>query len=189
MTLPKLFDGRVFILGGGPSLDRATVDRLRGYHVIAINSVARWCPWAEVLVFSDWSWCRDNRPLVDAWPGMIVTSSARAARVLPDHLRVALVPPLPGMTSGHLAVDVAAELGAAEVVLLGFNCRTVAGRSHCHDDYAAQWSDTVYRERILPLWAGWRARMEAKGVRVINATRGSAIMEFETASLDALLKT
>lgn len=187
MTLPRLFAGRrVYILGGGPSLTLEIADRLRGLHVVVVNSTARLAPWAEVLFFGDWRWFADNRPIVDPWPGLAVTTCTRAARTLP---RLHLVGPpevATGLTSGHSALDVAAAMGAAEIVLLGFDCRTVAGRSHHHDDYRVQAPESLYRERILPMWAGWGERMRQKGVAVINATPGSALDEFPRADLGEL---
>ncbi|HEY1300865.1 MAG TPA: hypothetical protein VGF07_10240 [Stellaceae bacterium] len=188
--LPRLFDNRrVYILGGGPSLDRDTCDRLRGLHAIVINSTAWLAPWAEILFFGDASWCRDHMGLVAAFGGLAVTSSAKAHRRAPEAILVEppLIPDPAGLTSGHLALALAAAMGAAEIVLLGFDCRTIAGRSHCHNDYAGAWTDSLYRDRVLPTWAGWRQQMTGKGVHVVNATPDSAIAEFRKVTLRNLL--
>lgn len=202
MTLPRIFAGeRVFVLGGGPSLcdqlrfsrrrdnSQEIVARLPAERCIVINSTARLMPAAAVLVFSDWGWFSSHRPIVDSWPGIVVTTCARAARVLPAKLHL-VAPPIvmaETMTSGHHALDVVAAMGAAEIVLLGFDCRTVDGRSHHHDDYPVQLPEAVYRDKIAPLWAGWRSRMERKGVRCVNSTPGSAIDEFTRMALDEVL--
>lgn len=78
-------------------------------------------------------------------------------------------------------------MGAVEIVLLGFDCATIGGRSHCHNDYPVQLPNKLYRDKIAPMWKGWRARMERKGVRCINATPGSALDEFERMALEDVL--
>ena len=73
-------------------------------------------------------------------------------------------------------------------MLLGFDARVVNGKSHCHDDYAMVWPSDLYPERVLPMWSGWNQRMLAKGVKVLNASPGSAIEEFERAPLSDLIR-
>ena len=55
------------------------------------------------------------------------------------------------LSSGHLSIEVAIAIGATELVVLGYDCRTVAGRSHCHDDYPGKWREERYRETLLPM--------------------------------------
>jgi hypothetical protein len=181
---------RCFILGGGPTLTAEIAARVRGRgKTIVCNSTARLAPWADALFFHDWPWFRDNRPIVDNWPGKVFTASARARRVRPRCELYFVVPPLiqaKPLSSGHHAVDVAIALGVAEIVLLGFDCRVVEGRSHNHDDYANP-KGKCYGETFLPAWAEYPARAEKRGVTVLNATPGSAIEVFPTAELQELL--
>jgi hypothetical protein len=144
-----------------------------------------------VLVFADYGWFRNHRPIVDPWHRRVITVSRRAKKALPDEVEL-VKPPLVSahsVTAGHHAIDIAAALGARRVVLLGLDCRTIEGRSHCHDDYPAAWSDRLYAEKILPMWHGWNERMRRKGVEVINATPGSALDEFPGVSLDRALRS
>jgi hypothetical protein len=189
--LPTTFEGQtVFILGGGPSLTPDVLARVEGKPAIAINSTARLAPAAPVLYFADWGWFRDNRPIVDTFGGLVVTFCRRAwqGSTRRELILVGADVLSPGpATAGHHALEVAAAMGAARVVLLGFDCRTVGGRSHCHGDYSVQRAEYVYRDKIAPLWAGWGARMRARGLEVVNATAGSAITEFPMAELEAVL--
>lgn len=180
---------RAFILGGGPSLTAEIAERVRGRKTIVCNSTARLAPWADVLFFHDWPWFRDNRPIVDNWPGIVVTASARARRVRPRCELYFVGPPTTQAkppSSGHHAVDVAIAFGAVEIVLLGFDCRVVDGRSHNHDDYANP-KGKCYAENFLPAWAEYPARVAAAGATVLNATPGSAIDVFPLVSLDRVL--
>ena len=67
-------------------------------------------------------------------------------------------------------------MGAVRVVLIGFECQVVDGRSHGHSDYP-QRNDEVFEDRFLP---GWRFLGPALARRadIINATPHSAIREF-----------
>jgi hypothetical protein len=94
---------------------------------------------------------------------------------------------LPGriVSSGHGAVDVAMGLGFKRLVLVGFDCRVVDGRSHNHHEFnrpAVLFSDT-----FLPAWDPYPARARERSVEIINATPGSAIKVFKTAALAQVL--
>jgi len=182
--LPRIFESAtVHVLGGGPSLTRETCDALRGLHAIAINSTIRLAPWVECMFFMDFAWFRDHRGIVDPFTGIAVTASRRAKKAL--HRLHLVTPPVISaepLTAGHHAIDVAAAMGASKIILHGYDCRTIDGRSHCHTDYPMQWTDGLYRDRILPLWRGWGERMRRKGVDVVNASPDSAIGEFPAAS-------
>ena len=197
------FAGRtVFLLGGGPSLCAGDVALLRGRPAIAINAAARWADPTEVLFFRDLEWFVRNRQTVDGWAGLAVTTS-RCAVAHPRLTRAMIVHgadfPAPGLeqggrpvirygrSSGHLAVSLAVAMFARRVVLLGYDCRFVGGRSHFHDDYAAP-IELLYRNDFLPAWRGWGAAAQRVGVEVLNATVGSAITEFPFRPLRELLE-
>lgn len=195
------FAGRTaFLLGGGPSLDPCEVALLRGRPTIAINAAAALAPGA-VLFFRDLDWFLRHRPTVEGWAGLAITTN-RCATAYPKLTRVVTTHgsdfPAPGSqqggypvirygrSSGHLAVSLAIAMGARRVVLLGYDCRFVGGRSHFHDDYGAP-IELVYRTDFLPAWRGWGAAAERAGVEVLNATAGSAIAEFPFRPLQELL--
>ena len=178
----------VFILGGGSTLTAEIAETVRGRPTIALNSTVRLAPWAKVLFFMDWPWFREHRPLVDYFPGAVLTISRRAAKVLPDKIQL-VAPPIVQpklLSAGHHAVDVAIAMGARRIVLLGFDCRIVNGRSHCHDDYGHQKGE-LYGDVFLPMWAEYPARAAAAGVEIINASPGSLIDVFPQISLDLIL--
>ncbi|MCJ9729551.1 hypothetical protein [Bradyrhizobium sp. PRIMUS42] len=82
----------------------------------------------------------------------------------------------------------AVVLGAARVVLLGYDMRFVGGREHCHDEYKGTARDgDIYQREFLPGFAGWDEAARAVGVDVVNATEGSALKEFQFAKLDEVL--
>lgn len=98
-----------------------------------------------------------------------------------------------GRSTGHSAISLAIAMGASTVVLIGYDMRVVRGREHCHSDYGREdyiggrRDLTMYEKEFLPGFWGWNEAALGSGVRVLNATPGSAITEFPFADLDDLL--
>lgn len=197
-----LFLGQtVVIVGGGPSIASIDLELLRGHSFIAINSACR--RLAPIATEQDWLYFHDNNweetytDLARAWPGPVVSPNinvkarrgegvnrldlqwlTEAMGVLPDHSQP---------SSGHSAACAAALLGARRIVLIGFECRFIDGRSHGHGDYSMN-AETAFRESFLPAWRALAPRFAAMGVEIINATPRSAIAEFRFMPLrDALV--
>lgn len=186
----------VVLVGGGPSHGALDLDVLAGHRFIAVNSSCRKVrPIAtadDPLYFSDNSW-NENRPELAAhWPGPVITSNRNTKARLGDAVRRLDVSDLANRlqawpdyvyaSSGHGAACLAVAMGAARLVLIGFEGRIVNGRSHGHDDYVQQDAGD-YVERFVPAWTGLAAVFTRLGVSVINATPHSAIKAFPIADL------
>lgn len=192
-TPEPLFAGKsVAVLGNGPSLSAASVIDLDPRCVIAVNSSIRLCPSARVLFSRDSAWCQNHPALIDsacselkittkrdaaqAYGMLLVHMERRESFAQPGHPAIRY-----GMSSGHAAVSLAISMGAREIVLYGFDSRVVAvdgtARSHWHADYSEPRCE-VYATFVRG-WQGWNAAAKAVGVRIMNATPGSAITEFE----------
>lgn len=215
-----IFAGRtVFCLASGPSLTREVAEQVRGYPIIVVNSSCTVAPWASVLYFTDSSWYEPRRDLVQQWPGLVVSMSRTAKIELPDKVkRIQTVgdpdlqsefPPVgsslvrQGRSSGHTAISLAIAMGASKVVLLGYDCRVVGGREHCHDEYLVGGRRDYATEKEDPRWNnkreystvfvrgydGWMAAAARAGATILNATPGSAIQEFPFVDLDEILRT
>jgi hypothetical protein len=205
-TPEPIFSGEtVFCLASGPSLTAEIAERIRGRRTIVVNSSCRLAPWADVLYFTDSSWYEARRELVAAWPGLVVSMSRIAKRELPDKVRriegigdpSAMIPgqfPRPGApvvrqgrTSGHTAVSLALALGAARIVLVGYDMRVVDGREHHHQEYSGPRDLDQYARDFVPAFKGWHADARELGVEILNATPGSALTEFPFIPLDEAL--
>jgi hypothetical protein len=195
----------VFVLGGGPSIDDVDLARLRDRKVIVINSTAIAARDAglddAVLFWMDNSWWRKHQELCLSWRGSLVTKARIAKGDAPDLIRLVdtvtqpgapkntIFPPPGspkiawGRTSGHTAISLAIAMGAARVVLLGFDMRLADdGRSHHHDDYQRVTHAAVFAD-FLRHFEGWNRAALDTGVTVLNATPGSALDEFERVDL------
>lgn len=209
----------VFCVASGPSLTQEIADKLRGRRVIAVNSSCRFLPWADVLFFTDSGWYAERKELVRDWPGLVISMSRRAKRELDDpamgravprvlrvkgvgdpnwpprRLGVPCFPPLgsheiqQGRNSGNTAVSLAIALGAACVPLVAYDCRLINGREHCHDEYKGPRDLSLYDNEFKKAFNGWNEAALASGVKIINCTPGSAIMQFPFADLDEVLKS
>lgn len=204
-----IFDRQtVYCLASGPSLTREVADLVKGRPTIVVNSSAGVAPWATVLFFTDCSWYEPRRQLVADWPGHVMTMCKTAKRELGEKawlLKTCGDPDLPcefpavgsglvrqGRSSGHTAISAAIACAAPRVVLVGYDCRVVGGREHCHDEYLVNGRLTYANEREDPRWnnkreystvfvrgyQGWNAAAARAGVQILNATPGSAITEF-----------
>lgn len=181
----------VVLVGGGPSHATADLATLRGHCLIAINSSCRRVrPIAtehDMLYFSDNSWAENRPELLPDWPGPVVTSNRNTKARLGDAvhrldltaltLAIGAGPDAVQASSGHSAACLAAVMGARRIVLIGFECRAIDGRTHGHADYGDQ--DTAhFGERFLPGWAALAPRLAEMGADVLNATPQSAIPDF-----------
>lgn len=191
----------VFLLGGGPSLTGVDLCALRGRQTMTINSSLHLARDAGldngVLFFMDNGWWHAHRDAVLAWPGSVMTLSRAAKRDAPNAVRRIQMSypsdgfPAPpairwGRSSGHVAIALAVAMGAQRIVLLGYDMQVVAGRSHHHADYNRVGHPDVYEE-FRRHFEGWNAAAKAIGVEIVNATPGSALIEFPAVDLSDIV--
>lgn len=189
---------RAFILGGGPSLRGFDYRRLGSFgKVLAINSALSACPQADALYFTDHSWLESRVDQVEQFQGLVISASRQAKAEYPELIKrvplalnaqLATAAPIlrMGRSSGQTAISVAIALGADPVILLGYDMRIVEGRSHHHDEYGTT-EDRLFSKDFLPPFRGWQAAAQRAGKTVMNATPGSALLEFPAVELDSLL--
>ncbi len=205
-TPEPLFRGEtVFCLASGPSLTPDIADKVKGRRVIVVNTSVNLAPWADVLFFTDSGWYEPRRDLVAGFAGLVISMSRTAKRELPDKVRrvqgigdPTMAPgggfPLAGApcvrqgrSSGHTAVSLAIALGAARIVLVGYDMRVVDGREHHHAEYTGPRDLDQYAREFVPAFNGWHAAALAVGVEIVNATPDSAVTEFPFIGLDEVL--
>lgn len=194
-SVPPIWRGdTVAILASGPSMSQPVADRVRaaGLPAIVVNSTFRLAPWADMLYAADAGWWAHN-PDALGFAGLKVSVSPvngvcrlRNTGVLgfdPDPTAVRT-----GGNSGYQAVHIAAQAGAARILLLGFDM-TAARGSHWHGDHPAPLRNTE-REHYS-LWTthfGLLAlELDARGIEVLNCTPGSALTCFSFANIKDVL--
>ncbi len=201
----------VCIIASGPSLTAADVAHARAARaagrcrLIVINREWEGAPDADLLYACDESWWRANGGVPafrgikaglnrNCYPDVRVLRSRRkgdgpepqATHGLsdePGYLRE-------GRNSGYQAIDLACQLGAARIALLGFDCKLGRdGRRHHFGDHPrplsnpraellARWVE-AYRTLALPL--------SARRIEVINCSRDTAIDAFPRSTIQECL--
>lgn len=162
------------VVGSGPSAPDAPLDLLRGKaKVIAINESWRLVPWADMLFGCDGPWWFHHKGVTE-FKGRRITSSPAAAKEFGIDLFACV-----GNNSGLRGIYLAEKLGAARVLLVGFDMHPANG-CHWHKPHPQKLNNPGKNEM-----AEWRAEMErvakifaAKPMQIINCTPGSALKCF-----------
>lgn len=188
------------LLGGGPSLTPQQIGhcRARSIRTIAINNAYRIAPWADILYFCDLSWWGQHAhyPAFRDFAGIKATiSDARYA----EHLTNTGDQGLDfnegcvrtGWNGGMQALNLAINLGATPIVLLGFDLCVDGDRTHWHDGHASKYSPELYTQSfqkiMLPAFDAAAALCREKGIVVINSSPGTALHAFPKIRLEEAL--
>lgn len=173
------------IFASGPSMSHDIADQCRGLRAIAINNQSFDCaPWADVIYGSDAKWWRHYWPVVRALPGRKISVEIglpikgveylRPSREVYDDRPCYLST---GANSGYAALCLAAKLGAARVLLYGYDMGPRNGRLR-RQDYPANLSSRPRFADWIPRYSLLAPELKRRGVEVINCTRGSALTCF-----------
>lgn len=190
--IPREAEGEtVAVLASGPSMSQAVADQVRaaGIKAIAVNTTYRLAPWAWLLHAADARWWQQNpdalrfaghKSSCEEVPGVgfIERSGKDGFDWRPGYIRT-------GGNSGYQAIHLAAQAGAARVLLCGMDFRKTGGESHWHGDHPAPLQNTD-----AEVYLGWLRHFPAlvrelpAGCEVVNCTPGSAIDCFRRATLE-----
>jgi hypothetical protein len=194
-TVPKLWPGATVVcIASGPSLVQDDVDDVRGKaRVIAINTCYKLAPWADVLYAADEKWWRWHKGVPEftglrysldriavKWDVTILSkSSTTGLDMRPTHLAR-------GMNSGYQAINLAVHLGAARIVLLGYDMqRGPKGQEHWHPDHP-NGSRSPYPQ-FAACFPSLVEPLKAAGAEVVNCSRVSALKCFPRRELRDVL--
>ena len=197
-------ESTIVCVASGPTLTAEELAHVRGRApVIAVNDAVRLAPWADVLYSSDRGWWRyyggipDFRghrvgvgwKIGDASPiprlpsvHVLTHTGAEGLELQPTGLRT-------GGHSGYAAINLAVHLGARRIVLVGYTCGPVEGRSHYFGRHPSGLTESTTENyanfrRAYQTLAG---PLSAAGVAVVNATPRSWITAFPWAEIGAAL--
>lgn len=194
-VVEKVWPGSTIVcVATGPSLCQEDVDACRGRaKVIAIKHAIQVAPWADVLYscgadMSRW-WHRYGDKL-DWYQGLRYTldpQAAKWAQVLrytgetgleldPSALRT-------GRHSGYQSINLAVHLGAARIVLLGFDATGLEHFFGRHPDHFARPPLETFR----PMYDTLLEPLAALGITVINASRETALTCFPRQTIQEAL--
>lgn len=198
----------IVCLGCGPSLTQADVDYVRGQaRVIAINDAVQLAPWADVLYACDskwWGWAthKDSkkpaalRLAVKQFAGLRYAldpnaSLHRGVQVLKkgktNGLALSADTLNTGMNSGHQAINLAYHLGAARIVLLGYDLqRGPKGQSHFFGEHPDRVRPPLHR--YAEHFPSLVEPLKQAGVQIVNCSRSTSITCFPKALLEDIVQ-
>lgn len=169
--------------------------------IIAINEGWRLCPWADALYACDGEWWRLNKGLPE-FTGLKISQDAPACEAY-GLLKIAvrkfcgdiITKPigelacggiLTGGNGGFQMVNLAAQLGARRIILVGFDMhgehwhgRHLKGLKNPHERLFAEW------RRVLDLAAPILSGM---GVEVFNSSPDSTLTKYPVVTLEEALQ-
>lgn len=201
-TVPMLWPGATFVcLGTGPSLTQHDVDFVRSRaRVIAVNDSYRLAPWADVLYACDVKWWRWQSQLhakhIAAFAGFKYgmqdpSRYVAGVQVLKDCGEHGLEREPHGLrhgrNSGYAAINLAVHLGAAKIILLGYDMSmALKSQSHFFGQHPDQ-KRPLFRECIR----NFKTIVEPLNrlhITVVNASRTTALDCFPRVSLERALE-
>ena len=133
--------GTVFIVGGGPSVKDLDLSFMEKKHVIGVNDSFLLGEWVDVCFFGDFPWLAKHSEKLAAWAGLRVTSQPKAHGIPGIHSirrreQRGFGPPHQlgwYKNSGAASVCLAVRMGAAKIVLVGFDMKlSKEGDSNWH---------------------------------------------------------
>jgi hypothetical protein len=168
--------------------------------VIAVSDAWRLMPWADALYSCDGHWWDLHTPAFagEKWsshhaPGndklaaaerhgltLVRGQASKGFSVDPACIHY-------GSNSGFQAVNLALLFGVVRIILVGFDMRLVAGRSHFFGDHPAGLRRTSSHQNFIRAFEVAAASLPG-GIEICNATRESALRCFPGIDLDRALQ-
>jgi hypothetical protein len=168
-------------------------DAVRSIPTIVINDTFRLAPWAALLYAADAAWWQANtdalafaglKVTVDSVPGteQLVYTGSTGFDPNPSAIRT-------GSNSGYQGVHIAAQAGAARILLCGFDM-TAAKGAHWFGPHRGGLANTTPETyaRFIRRFESLKVALDELGVEVVNCTPGSALTCFPMLPLDEALK-
>ena len=188
----------VVCMASGPSMTQADAEACRGRaRVIVVNTTFRLAPWADICYTNDDDWLKlhlgEMRESFEGqiWCGHPTYRSIWVHSLPFDKLAPGCAGPgriAWGMNSGAAAIDLARYLGAARIVLLGYDQDWLGTRPRWHGRHPEllQNGRPGFRR-----WAGWFGQaakdLQGLGIEVVNASRRTSLTCFKRADLSEAL--
>jgi len=197
-VLPTLKGETIYIVGGGPSLEGFNWSLLKTKKVIAINKAFKYVPWANVLYWTDsrfYGWHKNEIDALDCYKYTISSGTNYDERVnvikkgnrygLEKDPRVLAH----GDNSGYAAINLAYHLGAAKIVLLGYDMGSHGNKTHFHDGYPVKATrKEIYNQRFSISFPHIATELKAVGVKVYNTSQRSPLNCFPKISIEQSLR-
>lgn len=185
---------RFILVGGGPSLINFEYWTQLNRHpnIIAINRAYKKIPAADYIYFSDYrffDWFKTDLAFINH-------SAVKITCAKVDHRDVVRYrfstdgAPLSfqkgvlkgGNCSGYAAINLAVQLGAKQIFLLGYDMQQIENRSNWHNDYPTRADADTYKQMITSFYKLPEVLHDLK-IEIVNVNSQSALTMFPAISL------
>jgi len=197
---------KVVIIASGPSLMQEDLEMVRRWRaqivpemrkVVVINTTFLAAPWADLLYSADFAWWHHYAAEVkEVFQGECWTQSEPAKKnyglnYVTCERRVGLSA-IPGVihsggNSGYQSIGLTASFGASEIVLLAFDMQRTGGVSHHHGDHPKELRQSSPFATWLRSFKALSKDLKSANIRVVNASRSTALEDFDRVPLDEAL--
>lgn len=190
-TPERCWEGQdAFVIGGGASLRSFDFSKLTGLNTIGCNDAFRLGEAiCKVCLFGDASWWQKNKFELEKFKGQMFHVAPSLARLdlpnitglnrkqtgIADGANIAW-----NWSTGGAAVNLAINMGAKRIFLLGIDLGLTGGKSHWHDHRPRPTQDQIL-QRFL---GGFKKLSEGlklpqyEGIQVIHVSDGPVVMPF-----------
>jgi hypothetical protein len=165
---------RYVLLAPGPSMSQQLADSVRHMPRGAINNAYELAPDADFLAANDMAWWR-NHPKAHDFAGRKFS-----ANQIPKVERVLNSVVVCHSNSGVLALECARQMGATEIIMLGFDFHG----THFFGSYKNGCSNTQENKRLVHHKQFDQWAKSNKKIKVVNCTPNSRLMVFPMGRLE-----
>lgn len=186
------------ILASGPSLTREQCEAVRHLRTIAVNNqgidtekAPAMAPWADILFAADSKWwdCYTDAALAFAGRKVTLRGSRHPGVWWVKQSSALTFDPMPGYivtggNSGYMALQIAVQLGARKVILLGFDMKNRGRLKHWFGSHPHKLDTQPNYGNWIKAFRRLSKKLETI-VDVVNCSPDSALDCFRRADLAA----
>jgi hypothetical protein len=197
--MQKLIDSkknnRVFIVGGGASVNSFDLSKLIDEDVIACNNAYQIVPHALCVIFSDKPWINNHYKELKKFNGLKVCATAYNLEEFRNKITIDVklnrgassgistdTYRLCGGNTGHMAINLALLMGYGEVYLIGFDMDSTSKKLHWHPEHPTGTNVGMYSEFLK----GFSSIPKEYSQNIFNLNPKSKIKCFEFKDYDSL---
>jgi len=206
-NIPEDTIQRVLNREESPSVYSPYLSALHTKHVIAVNAAYLLGDWMDIIFFGDANFYRTNRKQLLFYPKLKVTCNSKLKQYTkageikcvardnnkPHGLTIRKGHVSWNGNSGAAAINLAVQLGAKKIILLGFDMECTEGMQHWHSHYKPKGQPNMKELRKLPFHRHIKCfehvAKDAKrlGVEILNVSPHSQIKEIKKVQIQDVL--
>jgi hypothetical protein len=199
-TPRRIWEGHtVVVMASGPSMSAEDSRKVSHLPRIAVNNTYKLVEDVDIVYAADAAWWREN-PQVQELNGIKVsiTPLHGVHPCVPEYVRVLRATGVDGFdenpsnlrtggNSGYQAIHLAAHLGAARILLLGYDMQG----SHWHGAHNPPLKNPrrEHFERWVPRFKVLNSELKKRNVDVVNCSRETALKAFKISTLEQELES